>query len=489
MKKRTRFLALFLAALLLLGTKPVSSAYAVDGLETLPETSESAGESVSPQEGNPEMLLPEGAEGEMQEGITLPEVSAGMEDAEDEDSGIMPLSFAYGGYGWDSYGLGYNPICSDPSKLAWIETFTSNTEYAKHPWRSSGNIGLDGSPQNITVDDYDDVRAAAGTAYGWFYPIRIDCESGFGNGQRWVAMDGIPGWLGVRTAGTNQYSDFRFWDVNSYTQQASPPGTKWTTIPDDVAQAMYAAIQSGPNGRGNDEVDRGNLAVHAIQVILINLELGFWTVDSSNGYVMGGSGLKSSSKEVNQEVVDILSYVDTYMYYYKHGTYADGATIAAANSAKKTLASNCGCTVHTLDVCPHVNKVSGKLTSQGTRTVYSHGGSSNQDQALVYLAAFELEWGSAGYPIGLKKVSADGSVTGGNGCYSLAGAIYGVYSDSDCTDLREQLTTDGSGNAKSKQMYEAGTYYLKEISPSPGYLLDPDVYTVQIDDSGSLSLI
>ena len=77
---------------------------------------------------------------------------------------------------------------------------------------------------------------------------------------------------------------------------------------------------------------------------------------------MGGSGLKSSSKEVNQEVVDILSYVDTYMYYYKHGTYADGATIAAANSAKKTLASNCGCTVHTLDVCPHVNTVSGKPT-------------------------------------------------------------------------------------------------------------------------------
>ncbi len=487
MKKRTtRFLALLLAALLLLGTKPVPTAFAVDDLGSLPPVSEDTGEETPPPEEIPESLLPDGAEDEE---TAQPEVITGMEDAEDEDSGIMPLSFGFGGYGWDSYGLGYNPICSDPSKLAWIETFTSNNEYSIHPWRSSGNIGLDGSPQNISVNDYSDVKAAAGTAYGWFYPIRIDCETGFGNGQRWIAMDGIPGWIGARTAGTNQYSDFRFWDVNSYTQQASPPGTKWTTIPNDVAQAMYAAIQSGPSGKGNDEVNHGDPAVCAIQVILINLELGFWTVDGSNGYVMGSSGLKSSSKDVNQEVVDILSYVDTYMYYYKHGTYADGATIAAANSAKKTLASNAGCTVHTLDVAPHVNTVTGKLTSQGTRTVYSHGGSSNQDQALVYLAAFELEWGPVGYPIGLKKVSADSSVTEGNGCYSLAGAVYGLYSDPGCNSLLERLTTDGSGNAKSKQMYEAGTYYIKEISASPGYLLDSTIYSVRLDDSGNVSLI
>lgn len=337
------------------------------------------------------------------------------------------------------------------------------------------------------MDDYGDVKAAAGVAYGWFFPIRIDCESGFGGGQHWVAMDGIPGWLGARTAPTNQYSDFRFWDVNSYVQQASPPGTKWTTIPADVAQAMYAAVQSGPSGIGNTEVDRGNLAVHAVQIILINLELGFWTVDGTSGYVMGSSGLKSSSKEVNQEVVDILSYVDSYMYYYKHGTYADGAAVAAANSAKKSLASNAGCTVHTLDVAPHVSTVTGKLTSQGTRTVYSSGGSSNQDQALVYLAAFELEWGPVGYPIGIKKSSADTSITGGSGCYSLAGAVYGVYEDSGCTSLIEKLTTNASGEATSSKMYEAGTVYVKEISPSPGYLLDPTVYTVRIDDAGNVT--
>ena len=403
------------------------------------------------------------------------------------NSDIAPFSFAFGGYGWDTYGLGYNPICSDPSKLAWIETFTSNNEYCIHPWRSNGNIGLDGSPQNITINDYSDIKAAAGTAYGWFFPIRIDCETGFGNSQRWIAMDGIPGWLGARTAPSNQYSDFRFWDTGSYTQQASPPGTKWTTIPEDVAQAMYATVQCGPSGQGNDEVDRGNLAVHAVQIIIINLELGFWTIDGTNGYVMGSSGLKSSSKEVNQEVVDILAYVDTYMFYYKRGTYGDPATIATANSAKKTLAANTGTKVPTIDAKPRVTTVSGKLTSQGVRTVYSHGGTSNQDQALVFLAAFELEWGTKGYPVSIKKVSADTSITGGNGCYSLAGAVYGLYSDPACKSLLEKLTTDASGNATSTGEYDPGTYYLQEISPSPGYLLDPTIYTVKIDDSGNVT--
>lgn len=463
-----RILAAVMAAVLLMGAAP-------PGIEA--EDENSAAET--------EVLETADCPTEEETAFVSPEPDEQQIDA---DSGISLMSFNFGGYGWDTYGLGYNPICSDPSKLAWIETFTSNTEYSKHPWRSNGNIGLDGSPQNITINDYPDIKNAAGTAYGWFYPIRIDCETGFGNGQRWIAMDGIPGWLGSRTAASNQYSDFRFWDTNSYTQQASPPGTKWTTIPDDVAQAMYAAIQCGPSGKGNDEVDRGNLAVHAVQIILINLELGFWSVDSGAGYVTGRGGLKSISNEVNQEVVDILAYVDTYMWYYKHGSYGDPASIAAADSAKKTLVENSGAKVPVISVQPHVNTVSGKLTSNGVRTVYSHGGSSNQDQAMVYLAAFELEWGVKSFPVGIKKISGNSGITDGNGCYSLAGAVYGIYSDPACNTLLERITTNSGGIAESKNQYEPGTIYIKEISPSPGYLLDTTVYSVAIDDSGNIAV-
>lgn len=469
--KIKRILAMIMAAVLLMGAAPLPAVSAEGAAEDSVVVVDETVDTVPPVGETP-----------------VGEVPGQDEQQTDEDGGIAPLSFTYGGYGWDVYGLGYNPICSDPSKLAWIETFTSNNEYSKHPWRSNGNIGLDGSPQNITINDYSDIKAAAGTAYGWFYPIRIDCETGFGNGQRWIAIDGIPGWLGARTASSNQYSDFRFWDTGSYTQQASPPGTKWTTIPDDVAQAMYATVQCGPSGQGNDEVDRGNPAVHAVQIIIINLELGFWSVDATNGYVAGTGGLKSSSKEVNQEVVDILAYVDTYMYYYKHGTCADPATIKAATSAKKTLASNAGVTIPTIDVQPHVNTFSSKLTSLGVRTVYSHGGTSNQDQALVYLAAFELEWGIKSFPVGIKKVSGNAAITNSNGCYSLAGAVYGIYSDKACNTLLEKLTTNASGSAISASQYKPGTIYIKEISPSSGYLLDKTVYTVVIDDSGNVTV-
>lgn len=94
-----------------------------------------------------------------------------------------------------------------------------------------------------------------------------------------------------------------------------------------------------------------------------------------------------------------------------------------------------------------------------------------------------------GFPFSIKKTSAKPDITGSNGCYSLAGAVYGVYYDSGCTSLRERLTTDGSGNATTSNLYEPGTYYLREISASPGYRLDTTIYTLRVDASGRVSQI
>lgn len=79
----------------------------------------------------------------------------------------------------------------------------------------------------------------------------------------------------------------------------------------------------------------------------------------------------------------------------------------------------------------------------------------------------------------IQKVTGDGSISDGNGAYSLANAVYGIYSDSGCTSLVETMTTDGSGAAQSGNL-EVGTYYVKEITPSSGYALDPNTYTVQV---------
>lgn len=79
--------------------------------------------------------------------------------------------------------------------------------------------------------------------------------------------------------------------------------------------------------------------------------------------------------------------------------------------------------------------------------------------------------------IHLSKTSTDPNVTDGNTCYSLAGAVYGVYTDSDCTDRVTTITTDSNGKGNSSEI-EQSVYYLKEITASPGYQLDTEVYTV-----------
>ena len=64
--------------------------------------------------------------------------------------------------------------------------------------------------------------------------------------------------------------------------------------------------------------------------------------------------------------------------------------------------------------------------------------------------------------------------------YSLAGAVYGVYNDQACTDQIGTLTTGEDGKTEVMNFTEEATYYVKEITASPGYSLDPQVYTAVI---------
>lgn len=82
--------------------------------------------------------------------------------------------------------------------------------------------------------------------------------------------------------------------------------------------------------------------------------------------------------------------------------------------------------------------------------------------------------------IHLTKISTNTDITNGNGCYSLAGAVYGVYSDAGCTQLVTTITTDAGGKGTSETISQ-GDYWLKEITPSPGYQLDGEVYPVTAD--------
>lgn len=79
--------------------------------------------------------------------------------------------------------------------------------------------------------------------------------------------------------------------------------------------------------------------------------------------------------------------------------------------------------------------------------------------------------------INLEKSSALPKCTVGNENYSLEGAVYSVYNDAACTQLRTTIKTDKNGNASLSGL-PIGKYYVKETTPSKGYSLDTQVYTV-----------
>ena len=79
----------------------------------------------------------------------------------------------------------------------------------------------------------------------------------------------------------------------------------------------------------------------------------------------------------------------------------------------------------------------------------------------------------------LHKDSSNKTLTDSNDCYSLAGAEYGVYTDSNCSNKVATLTTNASGNANTVSL-NPGRYYVKETKAPKGYFTDSQVYTADV---------
>lgn len=79
----------------------------------------------------------------------------------------------------------------------------------------------------------------------------------------------------------------------------------------------------------------------------------------------------------------------------------------------------------------------------------------------------------------ISKESADPSITNGNNYYSLTGAQYGVFKNSNTTGQVATLTI-GSNSWSQEVTLDAGTYYIKEIKAPKGYALDTKVYSITV---------
>jgi uncharacterized surface anchored protein len=87
---------------------------------------------------------------------------------------------------------------------------------------------------------------------------------------------------------------------------------------------------------------------------------------------------------------------------------------------------------------------------------------------------------------GIELTKEDSETTTAQGDATLKGAKYGVYNSND--ELILELITDSNGKAISDQVLEYGNYYIKEISPSEGYLLDETKYEFESKGEESNSI-
>lgn len=114
--------------------------------------------------------------------------------------------------------------------------------------------------------------------------------------------------------------------------------------------------------------------------------------------------------------------------------------------------------------------------------IAAFAGQSGQ-QSSASIVPFTVTWQNSGWAK-LVKTSANTSITNGNSCYSLAGATYGIYSsqsDANSGSNRvDLLTTDSTGSTDQSDSLVPGTYYVKEVSPATGYLLDDTVYPITV---------
>ena len=88
--------------------------------------------------------------------------------------------------------------------------------------------------------------------------------------------------------------------------------------------------------------------------------------------------------------------------------------------------------------------------------------------------------------LSIRKVSGDASVTNGNSNYSLQGAVYSIYKNGGWV---KDITTNASGVASTGDSeLPAGTYTVREKTPSKGYSLDPTTYTITVAGGSTASV-
>lgn len=86
--------------------------------------------------------------------------------------------------------------------------------------------------------------------------------------------------------------------------------------------------------------------------------------------------------------------------------------------------------------------------------------------------------------IKIVKTSTDPAITNGNNCYSLQGAVYGIYQNGSEVG---RLTTKSDGTTDEISL-SVGNYTIKEISAPKGYVLDKTSYNANVSSNQTVTV-
>lgn len=132
-------------------------------------------------------------------------------------------------------------------------------------------------------------------------------------------------------------------------------------------------------------------------------------------------------------------------------------------------------------------KLKGQMGSQWKTLVLSTGSGS---QDIGYGAFFEEENASVEFTVkwlDLAKVKV--TKKDSNSKVNLAGAVFGIYLDSACTNLLVQMpATDSNGASEVEFPKTQDTVYLKEISVPAGYKLNTQSFNVKLEAGKTTSV-
>lgn len=136
------------------------------------------------------------------------------------------------------------------------------------------------------------------------------------------------------------------------------------------------------------------------------------------------------------------------------------------------------------------------FTSGGTGSVGYHGYAIHYDYktsagsgtaSALMTAVYRINLNKT-VNISLTKVSANTSITDGlKNAYSLAGAVFGIYSDSSATNQIATITTDanGKGSASVTVKPDVSMLWYKELTAPKGYCLDSTIRPVNVDGTNA----